>query len=92
LSPNLFVFPQKKLNLLIVKSAKIVLAAGTVLLLVIGIYLNITSFYPTGGFVSRYGHWKNTVISANAVFLFAAVMAGMLLLIVWSERKNKRDI
>ena len=82
----------KKAILLLVKSAKTVFAAGAVLLLVIGIYLKITSSNMMGGFVSRYGHWQNSAISANAVFFFAAVMAGMLWLVVWSEQKDKRDL
>jgi hypothetical protein len=71
------------------KSPKIIVAIGTIFLVLIAIYLKITDSSVSGSYVGKYGGWQNSTVSANAVFFFAAVMAGIWWAIVWSEKKDK---
>jgi hypothetical protein len=71
------------------KTAKPVLLTCTLLLLAIAIYLKITDSVAAGSYVGRYGGWQNSVVTANGVFFFAAVMAGILWAVTWAQRKDK---
>ena len=69
------------------KIGKIVFATGTLLLLAIAIWMQVSHFSARGGWVD--GRWENNTITPGAAFFFAAVLAGMYFTVIVIERKQK---
>ena len=70
------------------KSAKVVIGCGIIVLLVIAIYMKITSTQANGGFV-RGGQWHENTMSAGGVLFCAGVFLAMYVLVVAVDRKKR---
>lgn len=71
------------------RPAKYALGTITVILLIIGVYLEVTDASVSGQYVGRYGSWHHYSDTAGSVFFYAALMAALLVLLIWLDRKDK---
>ena len=71
------------------KSPKYILAACSILLAIIAIYLKITNL-TVAGYMGRSRYTSEyTVISGNGALFLAAVMAGAWCFLDWKEKRNR---
>ncbi len=70
--------------------ARVVIGTGTVILLAIAIWMQITHTASRGGWV-RGGRMTSNTITPGAVFFFAAVFLAMYITLFVVERKQARE-
>jgi hypothetical protein len=70
--------------------ARVVMGAGTVILLAIAIWMQVTHTTARGGY-TRGGHMTQNTITPGAVFFFAAVFIAMYIMIYIHDRKQDKE-
>jgi hypothetical protein len=74
------------------KIAKNLLAATTLLLLLVATYMRITESVVTSRYIARRGGpWVTRYESANSIFLCALLTGILWFLIFWMDRQRSRE-